>query len=241
MWPARPDDPRPSCVSSRRLQPLDRRDTQPGVRVDRHAERCASCGLKLAGCICASMPRLHSRVRFVLIRHYKEAWKTSNSGRVLARCLPETRVYDWRGRGGPWTAPELPPGSWLLFPGDEARPAAALRDIERPVVVLIDGTWKQSRKMCRQVPGLAALPRLSLRAQPLPLVLRRRVVPGGLCTAEAAARLLIAAGEEAAGRGLLAAWQAQVRHILRSKGLRPDTRIEQLGASPRAHYGGSEE
>ncbi len=218
-----------------------RRDTRAGVRVDLHAERCPGCGLKPAGCICASLPRLHSRVRFVLIRHHKEGWKTSNSGRVVSLCLPETRVYDWRGRGGPWSAPELPPESWLIFPGDAARPAGALRNVRHPVVVLIDGTWKQSRKMCRQVPGLSALPRLSLHARPLPLVLRRRVVPGGLCTAEAAARLLIAAGEEEAGRGLLAAWQVQVRHILRSKGLRPDTRIEQLGASPRPHYGGSEE
>jgi len=205
------------------------------VRVDFDAPRCEGCGLKFMHCLCAELPLLRSRTRFVLVRHRQERFKTSNTGRLLARCLPETAVADWSGRGEPWAPPTLPPGAVLLFPGEDALPPSALATSAPITVVLIDGTWKQSRKMARMVPGLSALPRVALPATRAPeMVLRRRVVPHGLCTIEAAAALLLALGEEEAGEGLLTAWRLQVRRILESKGQDPDQRGAKLAASGRA-------
>ena len=192
-------------------------------------------------CLCAELPALQSRTRFVLVRHFKEGFKTSNTGRLLARCLPDTVMADWRGRGEPWSL-ALPPDAVLLFPGEDAlTPAEVAARAEaraQPLtIVLIDGTWKQSRKMARMVPGLSALPRVQLPATNAPeLVLRRRVVPNGLCTIEAAAALLAALGEQAASEGLLTAWRLQVGRILESKGLSSSAREAQLASSTRVSW-----
>jgi len=197
-------------------------------------------------CLCAELPALRSRTRFVLVRHFKENFKTSNTGRLLARCLPDTVTADWRGRGEPWSL-VIPPGAVLLFPGENALPppavaAEAAARGEPLTVVLIDGTWKQSRKMARMVPGLSELPRVQLPATSAPeLVLRRRVVPHGLCTIEAAAALLLALGEEEASAGLLTAWRLQVNRILESKGLGAAEREAQLASSTRVSWRSGED
>jgi len=191
-------------------------------------------------CLCALLPTLTSRTKFVVVRHFQEQFKTSNTGRLLARYLPETVMQDWRGRGDPWAPLNLPADAVMLFPGDEAHPALSPEDLgamSGRTVVLVDGTWKQSRKMTRMVPDLNGIQRVALSAPTAPeMVLRRRVVPNGLCTIEAAAHMLTALGEPEVGEDLLTVWRLLVRQILMSKGLAPDKRVAQLAASSRAQW-----
>lgn len=158
-------------------------------------QRCARCFLWTPRCICAEIPRVITRTRWLILRHALERAKPSNTGRFAAMALgcPLVDVY------GPGEEPALPPipeGTWLLFPdgrgdGTPPRPSG---------LVVVDGTWSQSRRMVQRLPGLARLPRLSLPASSHPLPrLRRSPRPDGMSTLEAAAEALaLLEGEETA-------------------------------------------
>jgi DTW domain-containing protein YfiP len=208
-------------------------------RVDINAERCEGCGLRPRFCFCAGVRRARARAGLVVIRHYKEVWKTTNSGRLLALVLPGTPLVTWRGRGEPWAGlPPHPGPRALLFPAAPGAPEIAPEALvgRGASVVVLDGTWKQARKMARQIHGLSALPRLSLPPQGAPLegpLLRRRVVAGGLNTAEAVAALLEALGDADAGAAVREAHALQVARVLESRGVPPEQRAAQLAGSTR--------
>jgi len=202
-------------------------------RIPFNGPRCPRCNVRPDLCICAHIPRITPPARVVIVRHRNERWKSTNSAPLALAALEGARLVEWAGRGAPYEAPDLPAGrSYLLMPGPDARPAATLP--AGACVVALDGTWRQARRMIRRVPGLEALPRVtvSLGSAP-PLVLRRRTVPGGMATAEALARLMVDMGALADGEALFEAWQRQVRAVLTSRGLAPEERLAQLAAARR--------
>lgn len=140
-------------------------------------------------CLCALEPRLVTRSRLVLLVHYREARKPTNTGQLAARCLVGSRVAIVGDRTRPLPAPLVDPTEHavLLYPGDGAVPLAAT---DRPTTVIVpDGNWRQAAKMGRRVPGLDQLPRVTLD-DPRPTEYRLRAEPraGGLATLEAIAR-----------------------------------------------------
>ena len=85
-----------------------------------YVRRCADCRLPHKVCICAYRPRLESAAEFWLLMHRKEINKPTNTGRLIADCLPETQLFLWE---------RLDPGQalvsalartdvqpWLIFP-----------------------------------------------------------------------------------------------------------------------------
>jgi DTW domain-containing protein YfiP len=121
----------------------------------------------------------------VVLRHAKEAHKSTNTARLAALALPGLVIVPWGARGQVWDPAALAaPGTCLLFPGaaDEA-PAGV-----PATLVVLDGTWAQARRMTHRIPGLAALPRLALPT-PEPTVQRLRASPHavGMATLEAIA------------------------------------------------------
>ena len=85
--------------------------------------------------------------------------------------------------------------AWLLYPGQQSSsPREILNDSasdSKPLVVILDATWKKSRKMLHLCPRLQQLPRVSL---PESSVSRYRIrkVPGDgfIATVEATVALL---------------------------------------------------
>ncbi len=110
-----------------------------------------------------------TRTEFLIVRHARDAWKTTNTGRLAAMAMPNATLRD---HGLPHQAIAPPPdlsGTWLLFPDDSAvKPSGRPRR-----VVVPDGTWPQARRMVQRIPWLRALPRLSL-APTAPFVGLRR-------------------------------------------------------------------
>lgn len=156
--------------------------------------RCPECRMHRSLCICALVPRLETRTRVVLVLHQLEARKTTNTGRLAARCLTGSRVV-MRGAG----APDDPAAVWagpgpavLLFPHEDAQPLECWRDSPEPVTLVVpDGTWPQAAKARRRVPGLDRLPCAALPASaPSSYRLRRAQHPTRLSTIEAIARAL---------------------------------------------------
>jgi DTW domain-containing protein YfiP len=113
-------------------------------------------------CLCAEVPVVPTRTRVVIVRHYREVTRSSNSGRLAALALPNCEVLD---HGAPGAAPVVIDGrpeaggeAAILFPGGEVLTAhnAPAR------LIILDSTWSGARRMRRKVPGLEGVRTVSL-------------------------------------------------------------------------------
>ncbi|MCY1022516.1 tRNA-uridine aminocarboxypropyltransferase [Pyxidicoccus sp. MSG2] len=160
--------------------------------------RCQRCNLPEHLCLCEEIPRVETRTRFLLLQHVMEAGKKSNTGRVAALALANTRLLTY---GSPAEALDTTlltePGTWLLYPDGPTAPPDA--PAPRQLVVL-DASWSQARRMTQRHPALRLLPRLVLPPpEPGLLRLREPSHPSGLSTLDAVARAVaLLEGPEAA-------------------------------------------
>lgn len=148
---------------------------------------CPRCLLQVEICVCTLLPRVETRTEFLLIRHVTERLLTSNTGRFAALSLPNSRVLEYGG-GDPFdVSPLLLPGTALLYCSGGPRP---LQGCPERLVVL-DGSFRQARRMYKRLAELRDLPEFTL---PAPLVtptrLRQPTLQGGMSTIEAVAGAL---------------------------------------------------
>lgn len=140
---------------------------------------CPRCERPARTCLCATLPAPPAvRTELVILQHPAEAGHAKNTAAFLTLGLnPPARLL----RGEVFDQALAGPGTALLYPGEG--PAAAAASVER--LILLDGSWRQSRRLLAANPWLAALPRLSLPEQPGRYALRRAHRPGQLSTLEA--------------------------------------------------------
>ena len=157
---------------------------------------CPRCLLQLEICVCMVVPCVETRTTIVLIRHVTERLLTSNSGRFALLSLPNSELLGYGG-GEPFDATSLSaPGSALLYCSGPPRPLSVVPTR----LVVLDGSFRQARRMYKRVPALRDLPELTLPApQTTPTRLRAPPQPGGMSTIEAiAAALALLEGPEVA-------------------------------------------
>lgn len=153
--------------------------------------RCQRCWIRLEHCVCPVVPRVTPRTDVVVVRHAREAMKSTGTVRVAALALPSASVLEYGEDTQPAQAdlgPLLEPGTFVLFPAEPSAPweAAAVKRL-----VVLDGTWRQTRRMYTRLPALHALPRLALPPKPAPVLrLRESPTEGGRSTLEAIADAL---------------------------------------------------
>lgn len=90
-----------------------RRMRNPGNRTvgsSLAAHRCVGCRLAQHACLCALIPRIDTRTRVVLVLHQLENNKTSNTGRLALRCLPNSEIV-MRGDPGRLHGPKRIPAT----------------------------------------------------------------------------------------------------------------------------------
>jgi len=148
---------------------------------------CPRCLLQDEICVCAVLPRVEARTEIVLIQHITELMLTSNTGRFVALSVPSARILGYGG-GEPFDASPLSePGTALLYCSGSARP---LDFVPRRLIVL-DGSFRQARRMYKRQAALRELPELALPAPSVtPTRLRRPTHPDGMSTIEAIASAL---------------------------------------------------
>jgi DTW domain-containing protein YfiP len=154
------------------------------------------------------------------VRHLREGWKSTGTTRIAALALPALTCLEYGDDAQPalgQLTPERLEGAVLLFP---AEPGTAPAPAEVRRLVVLDGTWRQVRRMLRRLPALQALPRLSLATSPGPVVrLRRPTFEEGRSTLEAiAGALALLEGAEVAAP-LLALHALHVERTLRARGV----------------------
>ncbi len=172
--------------------------------------RCLRCLFLTQWCLCPELPTVATRTQVVIVRHYREQTRSSNSGRLAHLALPSSVLLD---HGAPGAAPVVvePAGAFLLFPG--GMPLTADLEIER--LVVLDGTWSQVRRMRRKVRGLETLRTVSL--PPVPTwTPRMRASPGEgkVSTLEAIAYALGALEGEQVAEPLLRLFHTAVQRSL---------------------------
>lgn len=169
-----------------------------------HAVRCERCQLKESHCVCSFLAASHSPAEFVLIMHRDELFKPTNTGRLIADCFPaQCHAFCW-DRLTPHPAllkllADPARQCLIIFPGDEGgeRPVVSkpVADSRLLTLILLDGTWKQGRRMYNLSPWLQAVPALKLNpAARARYSTRVAAHDNYLSTAESAALALEVAG-----------------------------------------------
>ncbi|SFU85998.1 DTW domain-containing protein YfiP [Polaromonas sp. YR568] len=160
--------------------------------------RCAACLRPQSACICAWVTPVAHAADVLILQHPLEVDHAKNSARLLHLSLPRSRMLTGEAfdEGSLQDALKEPRYNVLLYPqtpGDEA-PAldtGQLKDPSRVRLVVLDGTWRKSRKMLHLSPWLRQLPRLALDDVPASnYLIRKTHKPGQLSTLEAACAAL---------------------------------------------------
>jgi DTW domain-containing protein YfiP len=157
---------------------------------------CATCLRAASDCICHLAVPLASSVEVLVLQHPLEVRNAKNSARLLHLCLPGSRLavgetFDPEELASLLTAGGRTPV--LLYPATPGAPAPAaeLSQPERLRLVVLDGTWRKSRKMLYLNPLLQQLPRLALDEVPASNYrIRKAHAPHQLSTLEATAYAL---------------------------------------------------
>ena len=121
-------------------------------------QRCLTCQLKNSHCIChLKSPVAQANVDFVLIYHRDELFKPTNTGKLIADIFPNnTYAFLWQRVDPPADLINLltDPNRLCLvvFPADTASGRAivtqpVINTNKRLTLILLDATWRQSRRM----------------------------------------------------------------------------------------------
>ena len=165
-----------------------------------------------------------SQPQVVIVRHQWEAFKSTGTARVAGLALSNLRMLDMAAENPEPIREQLRglEDAWLLYPG-QGEPAAERRT-PRTLVVL-DGTWRQTRKMLRRLPELARFPRFSLAnddSAPARDRLRESPRPGARSTLESIAEALKVLESPASGQRLLDLHEQFVARTRHARGQRHD-------------------
>lgn len=151
--------------------------------------------------MCSAIPRVETRTEFLIVQHVTELRLTSNTGRIAALALPKARIHSYGG-GDPFDASVLlsEPAA-LLYSASTSVPQRAT--VEAPAVtklVVLDGSFRQARRMYKRIEALRELPELALPPPRVaPLRLRQPPHEAGMSTLEAIAHAVaLLEGSEAA-------------------------------------------
>ncbi|HEU4776149.1 MAG TPA: tRNA-uridine aminocarboxypropyltransferase [Telluria sp.] len=182
------------------MKPYPSDTTRPPSR-----QRCARCLRPQSACICGWIAPVDSTVRLLILQHPMEVDHAKGSARLLQLSVAgatmvtgETfdpvelqRLLEQEGRIPLLLYPELPGERALGIAAPPAIDPAALAQPSRLLLVVLDGTWRKSRKMLYLNSLLQTLPRLGLaQMAPSHYRIRKAHAPDQLSTLEATCHAL---------------------------------------------------
>jgi DTW domain-containing protein len=155
---------------------------------------------------------------FTVLRHARESSKSTSSVRWARLVFPDCEVVEYRSRAEPPDLVDIRPGDWLLYPDESHGSASPSAAVQR--LWVLDGTWRQTRRMLRALPVLTRLPRLGVPPRPTGIRLRAAPRSQALSTFEAMAGAVQRLESESLGEALLGIHDALVERVLRARGRR---------------------
>lgn len=168
-------------------------------------DSCNTCGLPIINCLCDSAPKIKTDAKIWILSTEKEFYRPSNTARLLELVNPNsTEIFLWERTKAPekliLNINNEIYEPFLLFPiennENESRKIEYKNTGKIPAFIIIDGTWKEARKIFRRSSYLENLPIISLEPNfKSNYDLRKGVVDGNLCTIEVAMEVLKINGE----------------------------------------------
>jgi DTW domain-containing protein YfiP len=132
-----------------------------------YREICSACRRPRSVCYCGEIRPIPTQTKVVLLQHPRERDMPIGTARMASLCLPNSELHV----GLHWEQsstfqkllhdPERPAA--LLYPGEGS---IDLSDAppEGPItLIVVDGTWSQTKKLVKENPSLAKLPRYAFR------------------------------------------------------------------------------
>ena len=172
--------------------------------------RCPSCLRAESSCICRWITPVAHAVDVLILQHPLEVHNAKGSARLLHLSLPNSRMLTGEQFAPDTLAALLADKHTVLLypdtPGDRslgiapppALDPATLLDPARLQLVVLDATWRKSRKMLYLNPRLQQLPRLPLRDTPAShYLIRKAHAPDQLSTLEATCYALMQLEQDA--------------------------------------------
>lgn len=167
----------------------------------------------MRACVCGCARTIHSAVQLLVLQHPMEVGHAKNTARLLHLCVHGSRLEvgeTWHAQDlehwlhAPWPGqaagaqvrplllyPPTPPDPQLPAVQPPALPPHWLDAPQLLRLVVLDGTWRKSRKMLYLNPLLQQLPRVALHNSPAcRYVIRKAQAEGQLSSFEAAALAL---------------------------------------------------
>lgn len=177
---------------------------------------CPACRRPRSVCYCGHVTTIETATRVLLLQHPRERDVPIGTARMASLCLKSAELHvglRWPGTAAVARAlsdPSRPAA--LLYPGPGAVDVMSHPPSGPVTLVVVDGTWSQTRKVVRDNPVLAALPRYAF-TPPSPSEYRIRREPDAayVSTIEALALVLGALeGDPERFRALLRPFRAMV-------------------------------
>lgn len=197
---------------------------------------CTNCLRPQSACICRWVTPVTLDMEVLILQHPLEVDNPKGSARLLHLSLPRSRLLTgevfeaaaWQPPGDSrhniLLYPDLPSDRAAGLPAPPALMPELLEDLAKLRLVVLDGTWRKSRKLLHLNPALQLLPRLSLQDMPPSSYrIRRAHRPDQLSTLEAVcAALAQLEGDAGKFQPLLQAFDGFVAQQMAYTGRSPD-------------------
>lgn len=180
-------------------------------QVTKLCDTCEFCGVPMINCICSRVAKIDTEAQIWILSSQKEVTRPTNTARLIKLVNKDsTEIFIWERTVQPAKLIELIEGGdfevYLLFPADEEnkyREKAFEKSSKDVAFIIIDGTWQEARKIFKRSPYLRELPLLTLNIDnESSFKLRRGIPEGGICTIEAAMKVLELNGEHSFAKAL---------------------------------------
>ena len=133
------------------------------VDVDCAFGRCYGCFRPHDRCFCDEIPCIENRTNVLILQHRRERFHPFNTARIVHRALANSSLIADHTQDLAAIPLNLSDKAGLLYPGPDTIPLEALASSERPrQLVIVDGTWHQTKTLVRDIPALRELPRYAL-------------------------------------------------------------------------------
>ncbi|MBL9139768.1 MAG: DTW domain-containing protein [Verrucomicrobiales bacterium] len=197
--------------------------------------RCERCLLPPRWCLCPGPAPVDAPLQVDVLMHFREQWRPSSTGRLIQRAVVRARRHVFR-KEVPMVREDVALQGrdlWVLHPRGE--PLDTITAEEQPApdrlqVLLLDGSWGETRKMVALTEGWGRLVNLPLTGESR-YWLRAQQGEGRHSTAEALMGLYQSLGLGAQATQLRLHLELQVYASLQARG-QNDTAAEYLESSP---------
>jgi DTW domain-containing protein YfiP len=128
--------------------------------------RCSRCQISKTLCICNDEPKISSKFKIVIISSELETHKPSNTAKLISNTFRNGSHIIWKRN---IIDSELQnflqnPNKYycaLLYPNDDLRRNEIINfpdDLREKILLVLDGTWKETRRIFNKSPYLHNLP-----------------------------------------------------------------------------------